>query len=273
MTKDKLNKSFLKWAGGKKQSIQLISDTIGSVKGTLIEPFIGSGVVSLNIEASNYIAGDTNNDLINLYTVIKNDPLVFIEECKNIFTIENNTSEVFYEYRTKFNESTDVFERSVLFVYLNRHCFNGLCRYNKKGIFNVPFGRYKATHFPEKEILFASERLRDCKLYCDSFESTISCAQSGDVVYCDPPYVPLSTTSYFTDYSAGGFTNVHQKNLAELAEASKCLFLISNHDTEFTREIYKNADEIKTKEVSRFISANGSRTKAKEILAIYNKGN
>lgn len=269
----KLNKSFLKWAGGKSKSIQMIKDVVGNVSGRFIEPFVGSGVVFLNIEAKEYIIGDTNKDLINIYSTLKNDPNIFITECEKIFTQDCNDSDFYYAQRKIFNESTDDLERSVLFIYLNRHCFNGLCRYNKQGIFNVPFGRYKTTYFPKQEFLLASERLKNCELHCSGFEDTISRAKEGDVIYCDSPYVPLSKTASFTDYSSGGFTDEDHKKLAQLAEESSCLFLISNHSTEFTTDLYCKADEIQIKEVNRFISAKtSSRKSVHELLAIYNKG-
>lgn len=266
-----MTKSFLKWAGGKSQSLDLILSSIGEVKGRFIEPFVGSGVVSLNVRAKEYIIGDNNTDLINLYKVLKNVP-DFIERLKWYFSGKFNNAENFYEFRHIFNTSTSLEEKAMIFVYLNRHCFNGLCRYNSKGGFNVPFGKYKKVNLPEKELLFFKTKLSDCIMLDSDFEETMALAKPEDTVYGDPPYVPLSLTSSFTDYSVGGFSEQQQVKLAKLAENSICKVLISNHDTEFTRELYKNADEIKTKEVNRFISASSSgRKKVSELLAIYNK--
>lgn len=272
-----MNKSFLKWAGGKTQSLALISESIAYIKGRFIEPFVGSGVVSLNIDAFGYVLGDCNKDLINVYNVLKNTD-DFIEKLTPYFTPESNTQDMFYEYRERFNKSVSSEERAMLFVYLNRHCFNGLCRYNRSGEFNVPFGKHKEIYFPAEELISFKRMLnaeRGCELYCQSFESTMSMAKEDDIIYCDPPYVSLlEDTKAFTDYSTDGFTHEQQEQLAKCAEEAPCKTLISNLDTEVTRELYKNADEIKRKKVSRTISAKGSSRKpVYELLAIYKKEN
>ena len=271
MVKGIMNKSFLKWAGGKTKSLDMILETVGQVEGRFIEPFAGSGVVSLNVSACGCILSDCNEDLINIYNVLKTSNN-FIELLKSYFIEGNNNAEIFYKFREKFNNCNDLVERALLFVYLNRHCFNGLCRYNKAGGFNVPFGKYKSIYFPEKEIKFFKEKLNTYELYCRSFEETIELAEPDDVLYCDPPYVPLSKTASFTDYSVGGFTMDQQRQLVKCIEKAPCKVLVSNHDTDITRDLYKNANKIISKKVSRFISARASgRKPVYELLAIYNK--
>ena len=265
-----MNKAFLKWAGGKSQSLDFILEAVGEIEGRFIEPFVGSGVVMLNANSSNVIISDFNEDLINLYKILKiSDD--FIDTLKFYFSGEFNNADSFYSLREKFNNSSSIEEKSAIFVYLNRHCFNGLCRYNKSGKFNVPFGKYKKINLPEREIITFKQRLECCEIIHCSFENVIKLSERGDVIYCDPPFVPLSLIASFTDYSVGGFTKEQQKELAKLAEESKAKVLISNHDTEFTREIYKNSSYIKTKEVKRFISAkSSSRGMVSELLAVYN---
>lgn len=269
-----LNKSFIKWAGGKIQSVRFINDSIGSFKGRFVEPFVGSGVVSANIYSNSYIISDYNLDLINTYKTIKSDPL-FIDDLREMFSGKYNNMDKFYELRLLFNETIDTRMKSLIFVYLNRHCFNGLCRYNKSGGFNVPFGRYKSPYFPEKELLFFKNiLLPKCDIYCQSFEKTFELLGDGDLCYCDPPYTPLNNTASFTDYSIGGFSERQHIDLAKLAYDSNCTVIISNHDTEMTRDIYSKADLIRTRLVSRFISASvGGRKPVYELLAIYNKEN
>lgn len=268
-----MNKPFLKWAGSKRKSIDMLKEEIGTVKGRFIEPFVGSAVVSLNIEAKEYILADFNVDLINLYKNLKEFGDSFIKECKKLFLPKFNSSEKFYELRNKFNNSKDMFERSILFLYMNRHDFNGLCRYNASGGFNVPFGKYKKPYFPEEEMLLFYEKAKKFEFINTNFEDTIkNCKRKSDVIYCDPPYVPLSKTSSFTNYSSDGFTEIQQTKLAELAEKRKGLFLISNHATDFTEDIYRSADKYRFKEVNRYISANiEGRKSVREILAIYCK--
>ena len=267
-----MNKSFLKWAGGKRSSLYMIEKEIGYVPKQLVEPFVGSGTVFLNIDAEKYLLCDLNEDLINLYSVLKEYGLKFIKDCYIYFDPKYNNSTGFYELREEFNNEKVCYKRSILFVYLNRHAFNGLCRYNLSGKFNVPYGKYKNVYFPGKEMMFFHEKVQRSTFIFQDFEKTIDSCTEDDVIYNDPPYIPLSKTSSFVNYSLGGFSEEQHKKLASLAEKSKGLFLISNHDTEFTRKLYCNADNIITKEVNRSISGKvEGRKQVTEILAIYNK--
>lgn len=266
-----INKSFLKWAGGKSTSLKMINSAIGYVGGKLIEPFAGSAVVSLNIDALGYIIADSNPHLINLFRQMINDPAEFVNYAKRFFTPESNTEDSYYKNRELFNTSLDPKEKAALFLYLNRHTFNGLCRFNSGGGFNVPFGRYDAVEFPAKELSeFAKRFSEKAQFHCQDFEKTIELAEKEDIVYCDPPYVPLSDTASFNDYTGDGFTLGQQRRLAQLAEESECKFLISNHSTPLTKELYKKARIIE-RPVGRFIGANKeSRKPVIELLAIYN---
>jgi len=268
-----INKSFLKWAGGKRTSLPMINANMGYIEddARLIEPFVGSAVVSLNIETFGYIIADLNEDLIKLFDYVKTEGEEFIRYCEGFFTSANNNEDAYYELRRQFNCAKDSRARAALFVYLNRHSFNGLCRYNAHGFFNVPYGKPKKVGFPIKEMRFFVNRMRNAEIYCQGFEETMAMAKPNDVIYCDPPYVPLSDTSMFTDYTSEGFTMDQQEQLAKLAEESECRVLISNHDSDITKELYKNADDIKFREVGRYVGASKeSRKPVKELLAIYN---
>lgn len=264
-------KPFLKWAGNKYQIIEHLKKTLPGGK-RLIEPFVGSGAVFLNIDYSRYLLADVNQDLIHLFEYIKKDGNLFIQDCLQLFNEANNSEQVFYEIRNLFNTTTDLRLKAKLFVYLNKHCFNGLCRYNAKGEFNTPFGRFKKPYFPEKEMYYFHQRAQTAIFKCQDFIATMESAKAGDVVYCDPPYVPLSKTANFTGYSTGGFTLEHQLLLAKKAEelASKNItVIISNHDTEFTQHAYRNA-RLTCFDVRRYISCDGTnRNKAPEVLAVF----
>jgi DNA adenine methylase len=264
-------KPFLKWAGNKYRIIDRIKAVLPA-GARLVEPFAGSGAVFLNTEFPEYLVADSNADLINLFKIIQKESEKFVSDAKKLFVPETNNQEVFYEYRTEFNESKDIYRKSVLFVYLNRHCFNGLCRYNSKGGFNVPFGRYTQPIFPENEIFGFSLKSQNVVFEYADFEKTLSKVKSGDVVYCDPPYVPINSTSNFTDYTKGGFGDEQQRKLANLAVElmnSGVIVVISNHDTAFTREIYSEAS-LNMFDVQRFISANATnRNKASELIAVF----
>lgn len=268
-----LSKPFLKWAGGKAKLVPFILSNFPSQpRKRLIEPFAGSAALSLAVDFDAYLLNDSNIDLINLYRILKQEKQGFIAYARSFFTPENNQENRFYALREQFNQSQDIAERSALFVYLNRHAFNGLCRYNSKGGFNVPFGRYAAPYFPEAEMLGFIQKSDRIELLCGDFQTALDWANDDDVVYCDPPYVPLSETASFTTYAKGGFDLDDQSRLAQVAkqvsEQSQGV-LISNHDTAFTRQIYKDA-RLETVAVQRNIAAKGSsRQKVGELLAIY----
>jgi DNA adenine methylase len=263
-----MQKSFLKWAGGKARVLDKLLPHLSGTR--LIEPFVGSGTVFLNSKIETAILSDINGDLIFLFKNINED---FIQYTKTFFTQDNNTKESFVKLRDKFNNTKDEVEKSALFIYLNRHCFNGLCRYNSSGKFNTPFGSYSTPYFPEKELRSFITKSKTAIFYCESFEKCFERAERGDVIYCDPPYVPLSATSNFTSYTSGGFTFEHQSRLADCAkDASKkgIKVVISNHDTDITRELYSGA-EIISFNVSRSISSKtNDRKPAKELIAVFN---
>jgi DNA adenine methylase len=271
-----MKKPFLKWAGNKFRVLPELLPLIGTPR-RYIEPFSGSTAVALNVNAEEYVLNDINKDLINLYRYLTNpNDDSFLKYCDELFRPENNDKEEYLEFRQLFNDSTDTLERSRLFVYLNRHCFNGLTRYNSKGGFNVPFGKMKNPKCPVNEMMaFRMYYLqKNHRFVSTSFEDSALYENigSGDVVYFDPPYVPASETASFTDYAKEGFTYDQQVQLAELAESLSnrgAKVIISNHDVPTTRELYKNA-EIHSLEVTRSISAKGSsRKKAKELIAVY----
>ncbi|UDG80692.1 DNA adenine methylase [Candidatus Hartigia pinicola] len=269
----KKKRAFLKWAGGKYTLLENIKKYLP--KGyCLIEPFVGAGSVFLNTSYDDYILADINHDLINLYNTVKYRTLPFIEEVRQIFTPEFNTSEQYYLTRKRFNQSTDPIKRSVLFLYLNRHCYNGLCRYNSLGEFNVPFGSYKKTYFPEEELLWFADKAQKATFITQNYESTLLSAQPGSVVYCDPPYTPLSKTANFTKYHTSPFSAQEQQKLAKLAYYlslnRQITVLISNHDTITTRRWYHQA-KLHMVTVRRTISRNiFNRNKVNELLALYN---
>ena len=264
-------KPFLKWAGGKYRIIDRVLNSLP--KGTkLIEPFVGSGAVFLNANFEDNYLADTNSDLINLYKQIQLYGNDFITYATSLFVPENNTEIAFYELRNEFNCSTDVLRKSALFIYLNRHCFNGLCRYNSKGKFNVPFGRYTKPAFPEEDVLNFYQKSKAAVFEVADFKKSMELATIGTVVYCDPPYAPLTATSNFTSYTSDGFTAIDQQALADCAKKliqRGIPVVISNHDTEFTRAVYAEA-QIVSFDVQRFISRDvKNRNKAAELIAIY----
>ncbi|MEO6245788.1 MAG: Dam family site-specific DNA-(adenine-N6)-methyltransferase [Opitutaceae bacterium] len=268
-----LRRPFLKWAGAKTKLVAAIREVAPVEAKRFIEPFAGSGAVGLNLGISNNILADANRDLVDVYRELKRDGEKFIDACGALFTGTNNAADAFYRLREEFNATTDRRRKACLFVYLNRHGYNGLCRYNSSGGYNVPFGRYDAPYFPRAEMLQFHDFLATCTLKSSDFRDVLAEAGEGDFVYCDPPYVPASKTANFTAYAKGGFGPKDQLELAAMCqEASRrgAHVVISNHDTPETRQLYEEADETIKLLVSRRISCDGdNRVKAKELLVVY----
>lgn len=262
---------FLKWAGGKYRLVNRIKSKLPPGK-RLLEPFAGSCALSLNTGFEKYWLNDINADLINLYLVLQKEGQSFIDFCRGYFTEKNNTSKRYYQLRNQFNKEKDLFTKSALLIYLNRHGYNGLARYNAGGEFNVPFGKYDKPYFPEPELKFFHEKFREAVFTCLDFQKMMLAAEPGDVIYCDPPYQPLSQTSNFTSYHAGGFDRGEQIRLAKVAAqlAEKGVkTVISNHYLDFIMEIYSSA-KIEKFPVRRSISCDGTnRNQVDEVLAVF----
>lgn len=267
----KKNRAFLKWAGGKSLLLDDIKKCLPQGE-CLIEPFVGAGSVFLNTDFSRYILADINSDLISLYHIVKIQTNEYVAASRELFIPANNQAIAYYRLRDEFNRCRDAFRRAVLFLYLNRHGYNGLCRYNLKGEFNVPFGCYKKPYFPQEELFCFAEKARNAFFCCESYADSMARADSGSVVYCDPPYAPLSATARFTSYHTNSFSLEQQAHLAEIAQRlahNRIPVLISNHDTRLTREWYRQA-KLHVVKVRRNISSNGgARKKVDELLALY----
>jgi DNA adenine methylase len=264
-------KPFLKWAGNKYAIISRIQSVLPP-DGRLIEPFAGSAAVFLNTEYQSAILSDINPHLIELYRYLQKDGEKFIGYCSTFFVPETNNPETYYQFREIFNSTGDARLKSALFLYFNRHGYNGLCRYNAKGEFNVPFGRYAKPYFPREEMTGFHLKIQSAELACQDFTASMKTARPGDVIYCDPPYVPLTATANFTGYSSGGFGPEEQQQLADLAASlarKGVTVVISNHDTIFTQNAYSSA-RIISFQVRRYISCKGdARGQANEMLALF----
>lgn len=238
----------------------------------LVEPFTGSGAVFHNTDYPAYLLAEGNKDLVQLFQQLQLQQESFISYCKSFFKPTNNESERYYELREQFNQCTNPRRRSALFLYLNRHGYNGLCRYNLKGIYNVPFGRYVKPYFPEKEMRFFYQKSTCATFIHSDFQKTILRATPGDLVYCDPPYSPLIQGSNFSAYTHKKFGVQEHKILADLAKDAAgrdITVIISNHDTAFTRALYQGA-EFHSFGVKRFISCHTeNRLPVTELLAIF----
>lgn len=210
--------------------------------------------------------------MVSCLNYLKEEKQLFIEFCRQFFQEHYNSKESYLDLRTEFNTTHDKRLKSALFIYLNRHCFNGLMRYNQEGLFNTSFGEYRKPYFPENEMLAFAKKADSAEIICANYTHSMSSAVLGDIVYCDPPYVPLSVTASFTKYHSTGFGRADQEHLVLMARelASKGIpVILSNHDTDFVQSLYVGAN-ITSFQVQRSISCQGNkRGKAPELLALF----
>ncbi len=265
---------ILKWPGGKFRLLGAILPALPPGK-RLVEPFVGSGALFMNADYPAFLLCDLNADLIDFYQALSRDGEDFIDECRALFAGRANEREEYFRRRERFNRLERGAERAALFLYFNRHGYNGLIRYNAAGEFNVPFGRYARPYFPEAEMLAFREKTRRARVdfRVADFRETFAKLKKGDVVYADPPYIPLSATANFTGYAGNSFGPAEQEELAALAGRARergIPVAISNHDSAEARRLYRDAARIEGITVRRFISCNGEkRGMVGELLAVY----
>lgn len=287
-------KPFLKWAGGKTQLITEIERTlptdITKKDFTYIEPFVGSGAVLFwmlnnfpNLKKA--VINDINEDLINTYKTIANQPKellsildVLQQEFHDLEGNEDNKKLYYYNKREIFNtRKENKIVHSAIFIFLNRTCFNGLYRVNRKNEYNVPMGGYKRPTICDRENIFAvSEALQKVEILCGDFEQTLEFTDNDSLFYFDPPYKPLSETSSFNSYSKDEFNDNEQIRLKEFCNKLDILnhsWILSNSDVKskdendnFFDDLYSDFN-IQRVEAKRSINANpDKRGKLTELL-------
>jgi len=290
-------KPFLKWAGGKTQLISEIEKNLPcSAIDTYVEPFVGSGAVLfwvlgafLHLERA--VVNDINQDLINTYKTIQSTPkelISILEILQNEYhSLENEDDkkkEYYYQKRELFNNrKQSKTEHSALFIFLNRTCFNGLYRVNRKNEFNVPMGSYKKPTICDKSnILAVSEALQKVELLCGDFEQTVNYTTPNTFFYFDPPYKPLSETSSFNSYAKDEFNDGEQirlKNFCDKLDSLGHHWILSNSDVKgknkednFFDDLYSNFT-IKRVDAKRSINANPQKRGFLKELLIMNQPN
>jgi DNA adenine methylase len=265
---------IVKWAGGKWKTIETLKKYFPQAI-RLIDPFAGSMCSFTKTGYKSYWMNDINSDLINMYKCVQKNPEQFIIAAKSLFTKDRNNEAYYRKIRTAFNSSNDANVRAAMFLYLNRHCFNGLCRYSKKeGYFNVPYSPYKNPYFPELEIMEMYKKMNryQTRLTSVSFEKVMDNAVAGDFIYCDPPYIPASKTANFTEYASGGFGDEEHALLAIKSKACAARgipVVITNSDTALSREIYAGAKIIEMSAQRNISCKKDGRVPAKEIIAVF----
>ena len=257
--------TILKWAGNKTAIMSELKKHLPDGP-RLVEPFAGSCAVMMATDYPYYLVADINPDLINLYQMIKEDVNSFIHLVERIFS-KFTTEEDYYKCRQFFNTvPLEPIEKAAYFLFLNRHCYRGLCRYNQRGLFNVPYGNYKKPYLPVDEIRAFAEKAVRATFICASYDETLAMLQAGDVVYCDPPY-----DGTFSGYHTAGFSDDDQYDLASILvrrSSEGHPIIVSNSDTRLIRSFYRKftLHRISTK---RSIGvAAGEGKKADELIAV-----
>jgi DNA adenine methylase len=298
MTEKKVAKPFLKWAGGKTQLINDIEKTlpkdIYNNKFTFIEPFVGSGAVLFwmlnnfpNLKQA--VINDINEDLINTYKTIATKPKELIsilqilqDEFHGLEGKDEQKKEYYYSKRELYNNRKE--ERSgqaALFIFLNRTCFNGLYRVNRKNEYNVPMGSYKRPTICDREnILAVSQALQKVEILCGDYEETLNLADKNTLFYFDPPYKPLSETSSFNSYSKDEFNDAEQIRLRDFCQKLNVLnhtWILSNSDVKgknendnFFDDLYSDFN-IQRVDARRSINANPEKRGSLKELLITNQ--
>ncbi|WP_407901090.1 DNA adenine methylase [Providencia rustigianii] len=264
----KLNKTILKWAGSKVGIMEQLRPHLPKTK-RLVEPFAGSCAVMMNTDYEQYLIADANPDLITLYQCIS-DPIDGFFESLSFAWERFNKRDVYYAVRDRFNTgkaNTSPYNNAADFLILNRHCYNGLCRYNQSGDFNVPFGDYKNPYFPKNEIRAFEIKAQKADIVNLKWQDTLSLVYFGDGVYCDPPYMGRG----FTRYHTAGFSDDDHVTLAAalkgINDSQGNPITVSNSIE--AKELYLDLGfTVYEIEAPRKIAANGNRKSAREIIAV-----
>jgi|SRR5665213_1008863 len=236
-------KPFLKWAGGKRwlTSSDLLPKFAPYAK--YVEPFLGSGSVFFSTNPQKAILADSNDELVNCYQAIKHRPNLVR---RYLVQHRRNHSDEYY-YQLRDTQPASAFARAARFIYLNRTCWNGLYRVNRRGIFNVPRGTKNSILFADEDFALISERLADAEIVCADFEFTIGKAKRGDLVFADPPYTVLHNNNGFIKYNETIFSWDDQIRLRDcLVEAARrgVQVYLTNADHESVRNLYEGLGEI-----------------------------
>ncbi|MDY2794615.1 Dam family site-specific DNA-(adenine-N6)-methyltransferase [Peptostreptococcus anaerobius] len=265
---------FVKWAGGKRQLLPKIKELLPERFETYYEPFVGGGALLFELKKDGAIINDINLSLINAYTQIRDNVELFLEYINDLDArIINGNKEYYYYIRDLYNSK--LFEKNFdtelasMFVFLNKHCFNGLYRVNSKGLFNVPYNKSIKPSVNRDNIIEISEYLKKITIMNGDFEDCCVDANEGDFIFFDSPYAPLNTSS-FDSYTKEGFEIDEHIRLAELFDELTergCFCMLTNHNTDLINNLYSNKGyNLEVVKVKRFINSDSSNRKGEEII-------
>lgn len=265
---------FVKWAGGKRQLLSQIKERMPQKYNNYYEPFVGGGAVVFELLPTNALINDINKALINTYRQIGNAPEEFLKAINKLdVEMWEDGKKYYYSLREHYNDKLmkseyDV-ELAALFVFINKHCFNGLYRVNGKGLFNVPYNNSRRVSVDEKTIADVSKYLQGITIVDGDFEKACADAGKGDFIFIDSPYAPLNPTS-FESYTKEGFDIESHKRLAKYygeLTARGCYCMLTNHNTDLINELYGGKGyRMDVVSVKRMINSDASNRVGEEVI-------
>ena len=265
---------FIKWAGGKRQLLAQIRERMPESFNNYYEPFVGGGAVIFDLLPTSAVINDINKALVNAYRQICNATDEFLKKLNELDeTMWEDGKEYYYSLREHYNdklmkEEFDV-ELAALFVFINKHCFNGLYRVNGKGLFNVPYNNSRNSSCDENTIRAIAEYLKNVTILEGDFQAACQNAKKGDFVFIDSQYAPLNPTS-FESYTKEGFDIESHKRLADLYDeltSRGCYCMLTNHNTELINELYGNKGyRMDVVSVKRMINSDATNRVGKEVI-------
>lgn len=263
-------KPFVKWVGGKRQLLEQIKKRMPEKYNNYYEPFVGGGALLFEVSPNKAIINDINQQLINVYNQIKFNIEDLIFEINQIDSL-NNGKEYFYKLRDEYNQN--ILNKNLnariaaLFIFLNKHCFNGVYRVNKNGLFNVPYNGKITTSIDPDNLWKVHKFLQNVKIENADFATVLKSAKKDDFIFIDSPYAPLNSAS-FDAYTNTGFNlddHIRLANLFKQLDQKGCKILLTNHNTSLINELYKNY-KIEVIPVKRMINSVGSNRKGEEVI-------
>ena len=265
---------FVKWAGGKRQLLTQIRGRLPEQYNNYYEPFVGGGAVTFELLPANALINDINKALINTYCRIQKAPEEFLKAVGELDEgMWEDGKKYYYSLREHYNDKLlraeyDT-ELAALFVFINKHCFNGLYRVNGQGLFNVPYNNRRGASVDKRAIMETSEYLRGVTIINGDFEAACKGAGKGDFVFIDSPYAPLNPTS-FESYTKEGFDIESHRRLARLFDeltARGCYCMLTNHNTDLINELYGNKGyKMDVIGVKRMINSDASNRVGEEVI-------
>ena len=265
---------FVKWAGGKRQLLPQIKERMPEKYNKYYEPFVGGGALTFELLPVNALINDINKALINAYRQICHAPEAFLQAINKLDSeMWEDGKQYYYSLRERYNDKLMKLEYDVelaaLFVFINKHCFNGLYRVNGKGLFNVPYNNSRKPSVEENSIMEISRFLKGVTIMEGDFEIACATAAEGDFVFIDSPYAPLNPTS-FESYTKEGFDIESHRRLARLYDELTdrgCYCMLTNHNTQLINELYGNKGyKIDVVSVKRMINSDASKRVGEEVI-------